>query len=527
MVAKNMAVKNIIKENTYLDSIILMLMSNQLKQVRGVDEVSVIMGTEANKEILSNIGLLSDEGVHAKPGDLIIALQAQDDRAVTRVVQKAEELIKQRALHAESQEESIPISYESALRTRPSANMAVVSVPGQYAGSVAAEVLDSGRHVMIFSDNVPLEDEIRLKKRAGELGLLVMGPDCGTAIINGVALGFANVIRKGPFGIIGASGTGIQEVSSLLHRRGYGITQAIGLGGRDLSRDVMGLSMLQAINALESDGDTEIIILISKPPAPEVARKIYDMVKKLHKKYIINFLNGDSAESEKRKLPFAAGLEEAVELAISVHAGGTRVGRRSNKDLFSGNAKETIAMAEKEKQKIGKGAYLRGLFSGGTLADEALVILSRELGDIHSNVPLREKLTLDDSWNSVGHTIVDMGEDEFTRGKPHPMIDYALRSDRLMKEAMDRECGVILLDVVLGHGAHDNPAGVLVPLVHDARKKIEKQGRYTSFVASVTGTDDDPQNYSMQKSALEEAGIRVLSSNAQAARYAGLLLKQE
>jgi FdrA protein len=513
-------VKNLIQENTYLDSIILMSISNQLRQLDGVIEVSTIMGTEANKDILKNIGLLAAEGQKSKPGDLIIALKAQNDAAATSVISKARELIQQRALSTEAQEEIIPKSYGSALTLLPSANLAVVSVPGPYAGSVAEEALESGQHVMIFSDNVPLEEEIRLKRRAKELGLLVMGPDCGTAIINGVALGFANAVRKGPFGIVGASGTGIQEISSLLHRKGYGITHAIGLGGRDLSSEVKGMSMLQGIAALERDVRTEVVILVSKPPATEVAQKILDTVQNLKKKYVVNFLNGEPTEAEKRKLPFAPGLEEAVELAISILEG-----RGSDNVVFTGHADEIAARAKMDRERIGRGKYLRGLFSGGTLADEALVILNDKLGGIYSNVPLKEELRLENSWNSMHHTIVDMGEDEFTRGKPHPMIDYSLRCDRLMREVMDRECGVILLDVVLGYGAHPDPADVLVPLISEAREKIRKDGRFIAFVASVTGTDDDPQVYSKQRSALENAGICVLPSNAQAARYAGLILR--
>jgi FdrA protein len=515
-----MVVKNSIREDTYLDSIILMSMSDRLRQLEGVAEVSAIMGTEANREILKNIGLLAAEGRRAKPGDLIIAVKAESDEAAMHAVRKAEELLTKRVSAVEDREESVPISYDAALGMLPSANLAVVSVPGQYAGGVAMEVLESGRHVMIFSDNVPLDEEIALKKKARELGLMVMGPDCGTAIVNGIALGFANAVRRGPFGIVGASGTGIQEVSSLLHRRGFGITQAIGLGGRDLSREVMGMSMLQGINTLEDDPGTEIIILISKPPAPEVARKILDTVTKKKKKYIVNFLNGDSTQAEKRNLPFASGLEEAVELAISVFEG-----REIRTGPLPGSSEVFSARAEEERQGIGRGKYLRGLFSGGTLADEALVILSEYLGDIHSNVPLREELRLEDSWKSRGHTIVDLGEDEFTRGKPHPMIDFSLRGERMAREAADDGCGVILLDVVLGYGAHPDPAGALAPMIRDAKESARREGRYLAIVASVTGTDEDPQNFTLQRRALEECGVSVLPSNAQAASYAGMLLE--
>lgn len=515
-----MVTKNIIRENTYLDSIMLMSISSSLKKIEGVTEVSVIMGTEANKEILKNTGLLTGEGEKAGPGDLIIAIQGRTKDTEKIVLEKAEELLYRRESREKEQETVVPKSYESALQVLPSANIAVISIPGQYAGREAMAVLDSGRHVMIFSDNVPLEDEIRLKNRARELDLLVMGPDCGTAIINGTALGFANVIRKGPIGVVGASGTGIQEVTTLIHKKGYGITQAIGVGGRDLSTEVKGVSMLQGIKALENDAATRVIILISKPPAPEVAGLIFDTIRDMKKKYIINFLKGDPEEAIKRGLLFASGLEEAAELAISEIEGREFIRR-----AFTPDEEAIKARAEKERKKLGKGKYIRGLFSGGTLADEALLILSRDIGDIHSNIPLKKELALKDSRKSCRNTIIDLGEDEFTRGRPHPMIDYSLRCDRIVEETEDPECGVILLDVVLGHGSHPDPSETLVPAVQKARKTAGKQGRQLSFIASVTGTDMDPQNYAGQISALEDAGVTILPSNAQAARYAGLIIK--
>jgi len=512
-----MLVRNIVRENTYLDSIMLMALGNQIKQLSEALEASMIMGTEANKEILKNIGLLTADGQKAGPGDLVIALKVESEAACQAALKTAEELITQGADRSRGGQAESPKSLDGAFEALPGSGLVFISVPGQYAAEVAMEALENGRHVMIFSDNVPLEEEIRLKQRARELDLLVMGPDCGTAIVNGVALGFANVVRRGPFGIVGASGTGIQEVSTLIHKRGYGVSHALGLGGRDLSKNVMGISMLQGIKALEEDPLTQIVILISKPPAPEVANLVLDTVKGLKKKYVVNFLKGDPAEAKKRKLPFAAALEEAVDLAVAIHQG-----RKYQAASFSGDEKQLAAKAAEERRRIGPGKYLRGLFSGGTLADEALVILSRQIGDIHSNIPLKGELRLASSWQSTGHTIVDLGEDEFTRGRPHPMIDFSLRCDRLLKEAEDPQCGVILLDVVLGYGAHPNPAGELVAAIGQARKRAG--GHHISFVASITGTNEDPQRADAQQAALEAIGVQVLPSNAQAVRYIGLIL---
>jgi len=517
-----MRVKNIVKTNTYFDSIILMTISSQLKQIEGVKETSLVMGSEGNKEILKNIGLLSSEGEKAGPGDLIIAIGAESEKTIEQVLKKTEALLIKRSIEKQGEAFPVPKSYSSALDLLPDANMVVISVPGQYAFREAEQVLESSRSLMIFSDNVPLEEEIRLKKKARELNLLVMGPDCGTAIIGGAALGFANVVRKGPFGIVGASGTGIQEVTTLLHRKGYGISHAIGTGGRDLRKEVGGISMLQGINALENDPHTEIIILISKPPSREVETMVLDKISGLKKKYVVNFINGNPEEAKKRNIPFASGLEEAVELAISVYQGKPHIPR-----FFTEKEDKVLALAKKEREKSGKEKKLRGLFSGGTLAEEALVILDPVVGGIYSNIPLTEEFRLKDSFKSYNHTIVDMGEDEFTRGRPHPMIDYSLRCERIIKEAEDKECGVILFDMVIGYGAHPDPARELVPAIKKAKKKLEAENRYICFVASITGTDEDPQDFNKQKKALQEEGVIVMPSNAQAARFAGFVLSEK
>ncbi|MGQ9617253.1 MAG: acyl-CoA synthetase FdrA, partial [Spirochaetota bacterium] len=515
-----MITKNAIRENTYFDSIVLMSISAQLRGISGLEEVSIVMGSEANREILNSIGLLTTEGEKARPGDMIIAVRAESNEVVESVLKKAEELLSKRAMEVERRELKAPRSYEQALRMMPDANFVLVSTSGQYAGREAMAALQSGRSVMIFSDNVPVEEEIKLKKLAEEKGLLVMGPDCGTAIIGGVALGFGNALRRGPFGIVGAAGTGIQEVSSLLYRKGYGISHAIGTGSRDLSETVGGISMLQGIMALESDPLTDIIILISKPPGHVIAVKILDVIKKLKKKYVVNFLKGDPFEVEKRGISFAGFLEEAAEIAIALYEK-----RAYTPTAFSEDEEVIKEKAKKEARRIKKGSFLRGLFSGGTLADEAMIILNKEIGEIHSNIPLEARLKLKSSWESEGHTIVDLGDDEFTRGRPHPMIDFSIRCDRLVKEARDKDCGVILFDVVLGYGAHPDPAGELIPAIDKAREISLGEKRYITFVASITGTEEDPQNFSRQKKALEGAGVNVLPSNAQAARFSALVMK--
>ncbi len=516
-----MITKNIILADTYLDSIVLMSMSEKLAHsVKGVEEIAAIMGTGTNIELLETGGLLTSEGAEARPGDLIIAIRASNEQAVNQVLQEVEKQLKATVKTEEIHCASAPKSLSSAVRRMPDAAIALISVPGEYAAFEAMEALESGQVVMLFSDNVSLESEVRLKKRAAELGLLVMGPDCGTAIIGGVALGFANAVRSGRFGIVAASGTGIQELSTLLHKKGYGISHAIGTGGRDLSKEIQGATMLRGIEALEKDERTEVIILLSKPPDAAVAKKILDVVQKCTKTHVITFLSGDPRDAEMRNLPFACGLEEAVEQAVSLYENREYIPR-----LFTGDETAMRRRATTESEKIGAGKYLRGLYSGGTLAEEAILIISEMAGDVYSNIPLQKELKLKESLKSFKDTIVDLGEDEFTRGRPHPMIDFSLRTDCIAKEAEDRECGIVLFDLVLGYGAHPDPCAVLVPVIEKAKKTAQADGRYISFVASVTGTDRDPQGAADQTSRLEESGVIVMPSNAQAARFTGLMLQ--
>jgi len=400
-----MTTKNIILTDTYLDSIMLMSISEKLvNSIDGVEEATVIMGSSANLDLLKASGLLTREGQNARPGDLIIAVRASDEHAVQRVLQEVKNQITAKA-KTEKKHASEPKSLVSAIDRMPEASIALVSVPGEYAAAEAMDALENGRSVMLFSDNVSLEEEIRLKKRASE-------------------------VRRGPFGIVAASGTGIQEISTLLHKNGYGISHAIGTGGRDLSKEIAGATMLRGIEILERDEMTRICILLSKPPDADVAKIILDVAQKYKKPCVICFINGDPGEAEQRGLFFAGGLEEAVEKAVSLYEK-----KKYTPRLFTDDEQAVRDRAHSESKKIAKGTYLRGLFSGGTLAEEAIWIISGMVGGIYSNVPLHRELELKNSMKSYRNTIIDLGEDEFTRGRPHPMIDFTLRTERIEKEA--------------------------------------------------------------------------------------------
>lgn len=510
-----MILKNIVKKNTYQDSVFLMAIANRVKSLKGIEEVSCLMGTPENKKLLTDVNLLTDEGREAEANDLLIAISAKDEKSIREALREVERLLREKGVKREEREILLSRSLDSALDQLPGANLVHISIPGRYVRWEAEKALERGLNLFIFSDNVPVEDELELKKIAQKKNLLAMGPDCGTAIINGVALGFANVVRRGDIGIVAAAGTGLQEVSCLIHKVGCGISQGIGTGGRDLSKEIGGITMLQGIKTLENDPDTRIIVLISKPPAKEVADRIIKEVKRSKKPFVINFL-GSRPERKIKRIYFASTLEEAAHKAVAL----------SNKKVykskvFSEKKERIISLAKKESSKFkDRQKYIRGLFSGGTLCDEAMLVLKDLIGDIYSNIPLKPSLKLKNSQVSQKNSLVDLGDDEFTKGRPHPMIDFTLRNERIVQEAKGRQTAVILLDIVLGYGAHPDPANALAPAIKKARE------RNISVVASLCGTEDDPQDYEKQKRELGKMGVVIMPSNAQAASFAALVVRR-
>jgi FdrA protein len=480
------------------------------------------MATPANKSILADAGLLTEEAKSAGPNDLLIAVKTETITLAVAALKKADELLKKKIAVGEGSDYT-PKTIRGALASNPMLNVAVISVAGRYAAGEAWEALRGGLHVLLFSDNVTIQDEIDLKKYAREHGLLLMGPGAGTAILNHVALGFANVLPGGPVGIVSAAGTGLQEVSTLLARQGVGITQGIGTGGRDLREEVGGIMMLEALKALQQDPATQVIVLISKPPAITVVKFILNQVSRSEKPTVICFLGGeDQILSKLTNVTYAHTLQDCALLAA-------RLASPELGDIKEYLEKETTQLrgqaAELEQRLKPDQRYLRGLFSGGTLCYEAQVIWKDMLVDpVYSNAPLPGGLSLADSTKSQGHTAVDLGEEEFTIGRPHPMIDNELRIRRLLQEARDPQTAVIMLDVVLGYGAHPNPAAELGNAVHEALELARAEGREQLVVASVTGTEDDPQSLSRTTQTLSQAGVTVCSSNASAARLCGMVV---
>ena len=506
----------VIRSHEYYDSVRLMQVSESVRKLDGVQEAILMMATVNNKKLLDVAGLLTPEITDAAPDDLVLAIVADDDAAADSALEQAEQMLSKGSAGAS---DYVHRTLDSALQMLPDANVAVISVPGEYAAAEAQRALERDLHVMLFSDNVSVEDEVSLKELAQERGLLLMGPDCGTAIVNGVGLGFANVVRRGNVGMVGASGTGIQEISVLLHQLGCGISHALGTGGRDLKSAVGGTSMLMGIEMLEQDEATRVIVLTSKPPDPQVAQNVLERAARCSKPVIVNFLGGDPRSIEAAGLLAASTLEEAALRAAELAGCAQNEGDRAQGES------DWQATAEREAEKFASGqVYVRGLYSGGTLCYEAMLIMRETLGDIYSNVPLETRLRLDDAWSSRRHTVVDLGDDEFTVGRAHPMIDPTLRNRRVLQEGRDPSTAVLLLDVVLGYGSHDNPAGSLAEAVSKARTSTQAEGRHLCVIASVCGTEDDPQRRSEQVQILKDAGVLVAPSNAQAARLASAII---
>ncbi len=488
-----------VRAGAYYDSVVLMQLQRGLLELHGVLDAGVVMATQANRDLLAANNLLP-ENISANPDDLLIVIKADDDTSAESAIGQVDELLTRRK-SSSVQQDFRPRSLSAAVKQLPEANWVLISVPGRYAAGVARESLDLGKHVFLYSDNVSLDDEIALKKTAREKGLLVMGPDCGTAIINGIGLGFANRVRRGSIGVVGASGTGTQAVTAQIHNLGGGISHAIGTGGRDLKSDVGAITAHQALDVLARDPDTKVIALISKPPSPDVATQLISAAQSTGKPVVVYFIGYPAPARKIGNLWFAVSLSEAAEKAV---------------EQLSVNSDQSLIT---DKPITG---YLRGLFSGGTLAFEMMVGLQASLSPLYSNSPITISQNLDDPLHSKAHTIIDLGDEFFMVGRLHPMIDNDLRIRRMKQEAADAEVGIILFDVVLGEGSHLDPAGELTPVIKEIREKRTGELGELEFMAIVIGTDEDPQNLQSQVLQLEEAGVTVFRTASEAVEYVSL-----
>jgi FdrA protein len=488
----------------YLDSVKLMNISKALRELPGVTEAVAILNSAENRQIMAATDMLAPELDAAKDNDIAIVIKAVDLQKAENAVMQADVLINAKPANTDK-ETGIPHArtLDKALDRINGADICIISVNGKYAAAEAMKALKRGLHVLLFSDNVSLEDERRLKNYAVEHGLLLMGPDCGTSILNGTPLAFANAVPSGNIGIISASGTGLQEVSAGIANRGFGISQGFGTGGRDGKKEVGGAMILGALDFLVEDDNTKVIVLIGKTPDSIVLDAIWDRIAGIGKPVIANFLK-EMPTPDLENLIYCTSLEKTAELACVEVC--TQEGREYIAPFIHGKT-EPIILSSGRK-------YVRGLYSGGTLCGEAVEMYKRFFGRYPmSNLGSDPQYQLKDLWQSEGDTFIDLGADDFTVGRPHPMIDFELRLKRIRDEAADPVTAIILLDVVLGWGAHPDPAAELVPVLRELPQGI-------GVVIHLLGTDGDPQQKSKQKCDLETAGARVFEGHEQAVEFA-------
>ena len=502
--------------NSYRDSVELMQIAAEIESLAGIDRAGLVMATPANREVLAAAGLLSEAAAAAGPNDLVVAIGSRDESAAHLALEHAAARLA--GPGAEGPSESTHTDARTiaeGVAELGTANLALISTPGSYATAEALKALKRGLNVFLFSDNVSVEDEIDLKSIARSKGLLVMGPDCGTAILDGVPLGFANAVRRGTIGLIGASGTGLQQVSCLIDRYGAGVSQAIGVGGRDLDERVGGAMMLAALERLAGDPGTALIVLISKPPSASVTGLVLAAARAVAKPVVVNFLGGDpAAVTAAGSIPAAtfeaaATIASAIALGRPVPADDGLLGAASDERVAAADDDPSLRAVRQAQADLDGGQWrIRGLYSGGSLAGEAKLVLRAALG----------------ADAAKRHEIVDLGDDAYTVGRPHPMIDPRLRNEHLAAAAADPSTAVILLDVVLGYGSNPDPAGALASAIRVARAGAAGDGRRFAVVASVCGTSGDPQDLGAQEARLAEAGVILAPSNARAAWLAARIV---
>jgi succinyl-CoA synthetase alpha subunit len=504
-----------VRKNFYKDSVALMRISQSVAAGAGLARVSLLMGTPANKDILGQAGLLVPELADAAPADLMILVEGESDALAGALETIAAELKGGDAKAGGAGAiEIAPRSIAMGLERLAGATLAQISVPGPYAAAEAMKALKCGLHVFLFSDNVPLAEEQAVKRLAAARGLLVMGPDCGTAIVAGVPLGFANAVRRGAIGVAGASGTGMQEVTCRIHQLGEGVSHALGTGSRDVYDEIGGTSLLAALDLLARDPATRVIVIVSKPPAPAVAERALAALRESGKPAVVLFLGAELAGGG--NVHPVATLEQAAATAVALARrarAAEAAGASAAPPAPAGFDAAVAKLAPSQK-------FLRGLYSGGTYCTEAQLVWRNAGLDAWSNAPLDKRFALPHLAPSRGHTAIDLGADEFTIGRPHPMIDFAVRLERLGEEARDPAVAAIVLDVVLGYGAHADPAGALAPAVRAARAAAVKEGRELLVLGFLCGTDGDPQPLAAQAAALAESGMILAPGSTAAAALA-------
>lgn len=513
-----MARKIVVRKNRYLDSVFLMLAARRIAAQPGIRDASALLATEANRKVLIALGYGDADLAAAGPNDVVLAVEGEAS-AVEAVAASADTWLSREvgASRGSGPAAAPPRSIAQAVARRPDASVAVISVPGAYASREARAALGHGLHVFLFSSNVSVEDERSLKLEARERGLIVMGPDCGTGFLGGAGIGFANAVRRGPIGMVGSTGTGMQEVSSLVHRAGSGISSAIGTGSRDLSDAIGGISTLAGIDALEADPATEVIAVVSKPPGEAVAAVVVERLRRCAKPVVLCLLGSRAAAGERAldlgRVQPTSTLDEAAALALRAVGVPAPAFLRHDPARLRDGALPHLARMRPEQR------HIRGLFAGGTLCYQSQAIFLEAGLVVRSNAPLHGMRELTDPQVSRDDAFVDMGAEVFVQGRPHPMIDAGLRRSRLEQEGQDPTVALVLLDFILGAISSRDPVGDLLDAVRGAQAAARRRGGHLCVVASVCGTDGDAQGLDAQARALTDAGVIAFPSNAQAALF--------
>lgn len=501
-----------VRKNTYCDSILTLLATAVFQEKEGIEKANVAMGTDANKQIFRSLGMDDPAIDAAGDGDLVIAMLAQSEQCFRDALPALEEVINP---HRAEGEQAVYATLGQAITNTPDANVCLISIPGEYARAEAERALNAGMHVMLFSNAVPPEDELAIKLLAKEKGLLCMGPDCGVVNLNDVAFLLGSINNRGPFGICGASGCGIQHVAALLHANGSGITQGIGTGGGDLKAPVYGLTMLAGIDALEADPETKYIILVSRKPNEISMKRVLDRVSTCKKPVIVYFMGCAREEVEWSGAIWAESLDDTAAQALKLI--GKQLTLISDEELDRMAAEAVVGMRPEQK-------YVRGMFDGGTYCDEAIGAMTQIIGPIHSNVTSDEKLRLKDSRCSVANTCVDYGEEEFTQGRPHPTMMPEVRNPAILREASDPETAVLLFDFIFSPAAPADPVGAHLTDIKKAMELARSRGGRLAVVASICGTDADLQGLASQRQKLLDAGAYVCPTNYTAAKLAAKIV---
>lgn len=505
-----MKIKTKVLKGEYIDSVTLMLLTTRANEIEGVKQALIGMGSDMNHEVLQNLNIATAESKAASSNDLMIVVAVEDEKILDKVFEQVEQILEQRNANQQDDDNTDVYHSQDEIDDDDS-QLVVISVPGQYAVREAHVALDKNKNIMLFSDNISVEDEIELKQKAISKNLLLMGPDCGTAIINDVKLCFANEVRSGKIALIAASGTGSQEISVKIHEYGGGISQLIGVGGRDLSAQVGGLMTLHALEMLKNDDDTETIVVVSKAPAPEVAKKVLSILNEIKDKKIIVCFMGATKDIVKNypNVQFAGNTKEAALKAVGLTKVPQEYTSKIPKYKFNKNQNKVV-----------------GIFAGGTLCDETFFQLKFANLEIYSNNSKDPKYKLKDASEYNLNKIIDFGADEYTRGKAHPMIDPSIRNDYLKKVVKDESVAVILMDFVLGYGSNPEPVKAMLPAILEAKKELAKQKREVAFVAYVLGTENDIQNKTEQIKLLEEQNIVVAPSSVDISKITLEILNQ-